>query len=222
MIDPGHVRDAVAQVRARVAAAGGIDVALVAVTKSFGVDAVLAAIEAGCDKIGENYAQECVTKLAALAPHARPEVHFIGHLQSNKVRLLVPVVDVWETIDRQSVVDALARRAPGARVLVQVNTTGEASKSGAEPRAAPDVVAAARAAGLHVEGLMTVGPTHAPPEAARPAFRLLRRLADDLGLLTCSMGMSHDLEVAVEEGSTEVRIGTALFGRRPRDGTAFG
>jgi hypothetical protein len=107
-------------------------------------------------------------------------------------------------------------------VLVQVNTTGEMSKSGAGPQEATAVVAAARAAGLHVEGLMTVGPTDTPPEAARPGFRLLRRLADDLGLATCSMGMSHDLEVAVEEGSTEVRIGTALFGRRPLDGAAFG
>lgn len=222
MIDPVLVRDAVADVRARIARAGGVDVALVAVTKSFGVDAVLAAVAAGCDKIGENYAQECVAKLAALPGDVRPEVHFIGHLQSNKVRMLVGVVDVWETIDRQSVVDALARRAPGARVLVQVNTTGEVAKSGAEPREVANVVAAARTAGLHVEGLMTVGPTDAPAEAARPAFRLLRHLADDQGLVTCSMGMTHDLEVAVEEGSTEVRIGTALFGRRPQDGATFG
>lgn len=222
MIDRAQVRDAVAEVRARIARAGGVDVALVAVTKSFGVDAVLAALEAGCDKIGENYAQECVAKLSAVPGESRPEVHFIGHLQSNKVRMLAPLVDVWETIDRESLVTEVSRRAPGATVLVQVNTTGEASKSGATPTDALRVVAAARAAGLRVEGLMTVGPTDATPEAARPAFRLLRRLADDLGLVTCSMGMSHDLEIAVEEGTTEVRIGTALFGRRPQDSTVFG
>jgi uncharacterized pyridoxal phosphate-containing UPF0001 family protein len=152
------------------------------------------------------------------APVASAEglaVHFIGQLQSNKVRLLAGLVDVWETVDRPRLVAELARRSPGARVLVQVDTTGEPGKGGCPLADVPELVVAAGAAGLVVEGLMTVGPTEGGPEAARPGFRAVRRLVDELGLTTCSMGMSADLDVAVEEGTTEVRVGTALFGARP-------
>jgi len=141
-------------------------------------------------------------------------VHFIGQLQSNKVRLVADVVSVWETIDRPSIVREVARRAPGATVLVQVDTTGEPGKGGCPPGEVAALVDAAGAAGLVVEGLMTVGPTEGGPEAARPAFRAVRALVDRLGLPTCSMGMSADLEVAVQEGATRVRLGTALFGPR--------
>jgi hypothetical protein len=130
------------------------------------------------------------------------------------VRQLAGRVDVWETVDRMRLVAEIARRAPGATVLIQVDTAGEQGKGGCAPAAVADLVGAARATGLVVDGLMTVGPTAGGPEAARPGFRLVRRLADDLGLATCSMGMSGDLEVAVEEGATEVRVGTALFGTR--------
>ena len=182
-------------------------------TKGFGPDAVAAAAAAGCASIGENYAQELLAKAeAALA--AGVAVHFIGRLQSNKVRLVADVVSVWESVDRPSIVDELARRAPGATILVQVAATGEPGKGGCPPGDVAALVARAGAAGLRVDGLMTVGPTEGGPEAARPAFRLVRRLADDLGLRSCSMGMSADLEVAVEEGATEVRLGTALFGPR--------
>jgi uncharacterized pyridoxal phosphate-containing UPF0001 family protein len=142
-------------------------------------------------------------------------VHFIGRLQSNKVRQLAGVVDVWETIDRPALVTELARRAPGATILVQVNTTGEPGKGGCPPDDVAALVEAARAAGLVVDGLMTVGPTVGGAEAARPGFRTTRRLLDRLGLATCSMGMSDDLEAAIEEGATRVRLGTALFGPRP-------
>lgn len=141
-------------------------------------------------------------------------MHFIGQLQSNKVRQLAGFVDVWETVDRPRLVDEVAKRAPGATVLLQVDTSGEPGKGGCAPGDVPDLLRAARRAGLVVDGLMTVGPTAGGPEAARPGFRLVRRLVDDLGLATCSMGMSGDLEVAVEEGSTQVRVGTALFGAR--------
>ena len=144
----------------------------------------------------------------------RPEVHFIGHLQSNKVRLLAPVVDVWETVDRPTLARSIARAAPGSRVFVQVNTSGESQKSGCGPEETGALVADCRDEGLVVEGLMTIGPL-AEPAAARPGFRLLRELADELGLVGCSMGMSADLEIAVEEGATHVRIGSALFGPRP-------
>jgi hypothetical protein len=124
------------------------------------------------------------------------------------------VVDVYESVDRTSLVDAIARRDPGARVLVQVDTTGEPGKGGCPPGDVANVVAAALDAGLRVEGLMTVGPTEGGPEAARPGFRTVRELTSRLDLAVCSMGMTADLEVAVEEGSTQVRVGTALFGWR--------
>jgi uncharacterized pyridoxal phosphate-containing UPF0001 family protein len=164
--------------------------------------------------IGENYAQELLTKRAA-ALAAGVAVHFIGRLQSNKVRLLADTVAVWESVDRPSLVDQIARRAPGATVLLQVNATGEVDKGGCPPDDVPELLVRAREGGLVVDGLMTVGPTEGGTEAARPGFRLVRRLVDELGLRTCSMGMTDDLEVAVEEGSTRVRLGTALFGPRP-------
>lgn len=224
-VDPVEVARRVAEVRDRIASAGGATtgpsaVRLVAVTKTFGPDAIRAAVEAGCDAVGENYAQELLTKWTALTaggvePFRLPEVHFIGRLQSNKVRSLVGVVNVWQTVDRVSVVSELGRRAAGARVLVQVNATGESDKGGVPIEDARDLVAAATDAGLVVEGLMTVGPTDGGPEDARRPFALTRALCDDLGLAVCSMGMTHDLEVAVQEGATMVRIGTALFGSRP-------
>ena len=163
-----------------------------------------------------NYAQELLAKREALAV-AGLDVHFIGQLQSNKVRPLVDVVDVWETIDRARLVDELARRAPGARLLVQVAVPGATgAKGGCHPDEVAGLVAAATAAGLRVEGLMTVGPTTGGPEVARLTFRMVKTLADELGLATCSMGMTADLDVAVEEGSTRVRVGTALFGPRDR------
>lgn len=216
-------------VRARLERLGAPEVLIVAVTKGFDIGAVQAALAAGYRHIGENYAQELVDKMAALAemsgrygdalPMAMsepPVVHFIGRLQTNKVRLLADIVDLYESVDRLSLVETLARHVPGARILIQVNTTGEAAKGGCRPDEVESLVVAATAAGLAVEGLMTVGPTDQPADAARPGFRLVRSLVDRLGLRVCSMGMSHDLEVAVEEGSTEVRLGRAIFGERVR------
>jgi pyridoxal phosphate enzyme (YggS family) len=187
------------------------------VTKGFGPDAIDAAAAAGCRMIGENYAQELLAKHPAAAA-AGVAVHFIGRLQSNKVRLVADIVAVWESVDRPALVDEIARRAPGASVLVQVNTTGEPDKGGCEPEAAAGLVGRARDAGLVVDGLMTVGPTEGGADAARAGFRLVRGLVDELGLRSCSMGMTDDLEVAVEEGTTRVRLGTALFG--PRTGVS--
>lgn len=201
-----------AEVRSRIAAAGGVGVDVVAVTKTFGIDEAFAAYRAGCAAVGESYAQEAAAKFAGLdVPF---EVRFVGHLQTNKVRLLAPFVTVYESVDRLSLVHEIARRAPGARVLVQVNATGEATKGGCEPDEVEHLVEAAATAGLLVEGLMTIGPTEGGPVAARPAFGLVRAAVDRLGLRVCSMGMTDDLEVAVAEGSTEVRVGTALFGPR--------
>lgn len=213
-VDPAEVIRRVVDVRGRIERAGGRDVRLVAVTKTWGVDAVEAAAAAGCDAIGENYAQELVAKLTG-RPSPLP-VHFIGRLQTNKVRLVAGLVDVYETVDRASLADALAHRVPGASVLVQVSSDGDPAKGGCALDEVPALVEDCAARGLRVLGLMTVGPTEGGPEAARPGFRAVRSSCDRLGLPVCSMGMSDDLEVAVQEGSTEVRIGSALFGpRRP-------
>ncbi len=190
------------------------EVRVVAVTKGFGGWAIEAAVSAGCPAIGENYAQELAAKREVIERLA-PEVHFIGRLQTNKVRLVADLVDVWASLDRASLVDEVAKRAPGARVLIQVDTTGDPAKGGCAVADVAALVARARDVGLTVAGLMTVGPTGEPAESARMGFRQVRGLVDDLGLDVCSMGMSGDLEVAVQEGSTEVRIGTALFGPRP-------
>lgn len=190
------------------------EVSVVAVTKGFGEWAIEAAVSAGCPAIGENYAQELAAKRDVIE-RLVPEVHFIGRLQTNKVRLVADLVDVWASLDRASLVDEVAMRAPAARVLIQVDTTGDPAKGGCGVADVAELVARAREGGLVVEGLMTVGPTGEPAESARMGFRQVRNLVDDLGLDVCSMGMSADLEVAVQEGSTEVRIGTALFGPRP-------
>lgn len=216
-IEAASVRAALAEVRERIGRAGGDDrVSVLAVTKGFGPDAIDAAVAAGLDAIGENYAQELRAKDDAVDRHAGVlRVHFIGQLQTNKVRSIAGRVHCYETVDRPSLVRELARRDPGARVLVQVDTTGEPGKGGCPEGDVADLVERARGAGLDVAGLMTVGPTTGGAEAARAGFARVRRLVDDLGLVVCSMGMTDDLEVAVEEGSTEVRVGTALFGPRP-------
>lgn len=204
------VAQRLAEVHARIEAAGGdLDrVRVLAVTKTFGADAVREAVAAGLVDCGESRAQELLAKA--------PEVegvrwHFVGRLQTNKVRQLAGLVAVWQSVDRPDLVDELAKRAPGARVLVQVNVSREPQKGGCDPDATADLVAQATDAGLDVAGLMCVPAVG----AAREGFRLLREQADRLGLEERSMGMTGDLEVAVEEGSTMVRVGTALFGPRP-------
>lgn len=211
--DARTVGEALERVRQRIRSAGGDEsVEIVAVTKGFGADAIEAALAAGCRAIGENYAQELLAKRDAAQ---RAEVHFIGQLQTNKVRQIAGLVDVFETVDRPKLAAEIARRAPGARVLVQVDTTGEPGKGGCPVAELDALVEHVRQSGLDLIGLMTVGPTEGGPEAARGGFRQVRALVDHYGLSVCSMGMTDDLEVAVQEGSTQVRVGSALFGPRP-------
>lgn len=202
------------EVRERIASAGGSpgDVTIVAVTKGFDPETVKAALDAGLNDLGENYGQELESKAA----EAKGEVrwHFLGRVQRNKVRRLVPLVHLWQSVDRLAAGREIAGRAPGARVLVQVNVSGEADKNGCSFDEAPAVVDALQELGLDVRGLMAVGPA-GPPELARPGFRRLNQLAERLGLAERSMGMTDDLEVAVQEGTTMVRVGRALFGARP-------
>jgi pyridoxal phosphate enzyme (YggS family) len=194
------------------------DVEVTAVTKAFAPSVIDAAVEAGCTAIGENYAQELLSKqptIEHLDAGRRPRIDFIGHLQSNKVRQLAGLVDRWCTIDRNSIAREIAKRAPGAEVLIQVNTTAEEHKSGCRPGDVVELRERCADLGLRVVGLLTIGPTGLPPEDAAPGFRVVRSLVDDLGLAVCSMGMTADFDIAVACGSTNIRIGSLLFGARP-------
>lgn len=212
MIDPAEVASRVAQVREDISAAGGRNVSLIAVTKTFPLAAIDAAFSAGCDGVGENYAQELADKASGGLPAI--EVHFIGALQSNKVRLIAPFVTLWQTVERESVMRELGRRVPGAKVLLQVNTTQEPTKGGVAPGEVETMLSMAVSHGLDVRGLMTIGPTGGSLADQEAAFRTLRGLVDMNGLSICSMGMSDDFAVAVACGSTMVRIGSRLFGAR--------
>ncbi len=203
-----------AAVRARLAATGRADeVTLLAVTKTRGAEVARAAVALGLIDLGENYAQELEAKAADLADTGA-RWHMIGGLQRNKVKKLAGRVWCWQTVDRDALVTEIARRDPGANVLIQIRPPGEGEgKAGCDLDAAAGLVERADAAGLQVLGAMTVGPTDAAVDP-RPTFAATRAFVDRFGLEVCSMGMSRDLEAAVAEGSTMVRIGTDLFGRR--------
>ncbi|HEX9050454.1 MAG TPA: YggS family pyridoxal phosphate-dependent enzyme [Anaeromyxobacter sp.] len=193
-------------------------VTLVAVSKTHPAEAIREAYAAGQRDFGENYAQEWREKADALAALADLRWHFVGGLQTNKVKLLAGRVHLVHAVDREELARELSRRfgqkGAVARVLLEVNTGGEATKGGCAPADAPALAAAIRALpAVELRGLMGMPP---PGEDPRPHFRLLRALRDRLGLAELSMGMSADWPVAVEEGATIVRIGTAIFGERPR------
>jgi pyridoxal phosphate enzyme (YggS family) len=213
----GEIAERLAEVRERVATAARSTgrapdaVTLVAVTKTVPLDDIRAAIAAGAVDLGENRVQELVAKADATT-HEAPRWHLIGRLQRNKVRAAAPHVALWQSIDRDDLAIEVGRRAPGAAVLVQVNVGGEEQKGGCAPEATAPLVEACRTHGLRVEGLMTVPPAVGDPV---PVFAQLRRLTDDLGLSVCSMGMSGDFEAAIAQGSTMVRVGSAIFGPRP-------
>lgn len=204
---------ALSRIRERIEAAGGDPgaVRILPVTKGHPVSAVEAARAAGLTDAGESYAQELLAKAQDLDVDVR--WHMIGRLQRNKVRQIAAFVHLWQTIDRLSLAGEVARRSPGARVLVQVNVTGAEQQGGCPPERVAALTEGCADLGLEVRGLMAIGPL-GPPAASRVAFRRVRELADGLGLPERSMGMSDDLEAAVAEGSTLVRIGTALFGPR--------
>lgn len=208
-----EILERLATVRGRVAMVGADPdgVELVAVTKGFSAQTVEAAVAAGLQHLGENYAAELITKA-----HERPELcwHFLGALQRNKTARLAPHVSVWEAIDRLPAAAMVADRAPGAAVLVQVNVTGDPNKRGCAPEATEALVTKCAGLGLDVRGLMTVGP-EGDREGARVCFKTLAGLARTLGLRSLSMGMSDDFDIAVGEGATTIRLGRALFGSRP-------
>jgi pyridoxal phosphate enzyme (YggS family) len=223
-----------AAIQARVAAAceragrPAEAVTVIAVSKTQPIDAVREAVAAGVRELGENYAQELATKLAALeaAPLASPAPlrwHFIGRLQRNKVKLVAGRVALVHAVDTLELAEELAKRAGGAvqPILLAVNLAGEDTKGGATSETAPALARAlAAVTGCSLAGLMTMPPPADDAAASRPYFDQLRalrdRLQDELGrpLPILSMGMSHDFEVAIACGATHVRIGTAIFGSR--------
>ena len=220
------IRAGLLRVRERIAAAAERagrrpdDILLIAVSKTVEADRVREAIEAGVTALGENRVQEAKAKVAALG---RPVPwHLIGHLQTNKVKDALEIFDVIHSIDRLEVARECERRAAGAGrpvdVLLEINVAGEPQKSGFAPAALDEALEAiAGLAHLKVRGLMAIPPVVERAEESRPAFRALRALAERHRLGELSMGMSGDFEVAIEEGATMVRVGTAIFGpREPR------
>ena len=196
-------------------------VQLVAVTKNFGPHAWDWARDAGCDAVGENYAQEAVANARDADTVNRLPLHFIGHLQSNKLSALYGTVHTWQTIDRESLILGLAKlfAAHGGdtpSVLLQVNIADETQKSGCHPREVEKLVELARSNHLYVGGLMVMGPSNADPTVTRQTFREARKMCSELGLSECSAGMSHDYRIALEEGATMIRVGSAIFGERPQ------
>ena len=228
------IGDRIAAVRERIARAAGRSgregegVTLVAVSKTQTAEAVREAFAAGIRVFGENRVQEAEAKAGALADleGAGLEWHLVGHLQVNKARKAAPLFDLIHSLDSSELGRKLARLAAEGgrtiRALVQVDLAGEDTKFGIPETELFDVLDALRALpGLRVEGLMLLPPLFEEPERTRPFFRRLRALRDEAlarGLLagsSLSMGMSHDFEVAIEEGATLVRVGTAIFGERP-------
>jgi pyridoxal phosphate enzyme (YggS family) len=220
----------VARIRERIARAAERagcrvdDITLVAVSKTFSAEAVRAAHDAGLRHFGENRVQELEVKRGKLAA-LDATWHFIGHLQSNKARRAVELFDRIDALDSLPLaqkLDSLAREQ-GKRlpVLIEIHLGGESSKSGVEPVALPALAeATATLRNLEFRGLMAVPPYADEPERVRPYFRQLREMRDALSeslrgqFPTLSMGMSHDFETAIEEGATEIRIGSAIFGSR--------
>ena len=208
--------DRAGMLRERISALSGDRVEIVAVTKGFGSWALRLAAECGFRNVGENYAQELKAKWSALNEDQREavNVHFIGGMQTDKVRQVAEIVNVWQTVDRASLVRELSKRCPGSSVMVQVNLTENEAQGGCPMTEADQLISLATSAGLEVTGLMAIGP-QGDVASIRSAYRELVSLADDQGLRHRSIGMSNDLEIAIESGSTMVRIGTALFGDRP-------
>ena len=218
------VKDKIAQAALR-AGRNPQDVQLVAVSKTVSGEPIKQAIEAGVTILGESYIQEAQKKIGELGKAVRWD--FIGHLQSNKISYAVDLFEVIHSIDRLSLAQALSTRAAKKRktlrILVQVNISGEGAKSGIDTGRVNALVShIASLPNLTLEGLMTMPPYFTDPEKARPYFVALRKLRDTLmaeqdnriNLKELSMGMSGDFEVAIEEGATLVRVGTAIFGER--------
>jgi pyridoxal phosphate enzyme (YggS family) len=217
------LRESVVAVRERIErAAARADrdpsgITLVAVTKLFPAQAICDAYQLGLRDFGENYVQEFERKLPQAAALEGARFHLIGHLQSNKAHRAAEIFHVIQTVDSPKLARRLSEAGKPIEVMLEVKLSPEEAKHGAQSEGLPELIASVRAcANLRLTGLMTMPPWSDDPEESRPYFRRLRELAERHGLAGLSMGMSHDLEAAIEEGATTVRVGTALFGRRAK------
>lgn len=215
-----QVRSRIENAAARAGRNAG-EVTLLAVTKKFPPDVMIEAFELGLREFGENYVQEFEEKHPALITlggstlECSARFHLIGHLQSNKTKKAAELFQVIQTVDSAKLVRRLAESGAQMELMIEVKLSHEEAKYGAPPEAIPEIQEACAAySNLTLTGLMTMPPWTDDAEPSRPYFRRLRELAVKHGLSKLSMGMSHDLEVAIEEGATCVRIGTALFGPR--------
>lgn len=225
------IRDRLARVEERISQAAlragrdGASVRLVAVSKTMPVDAIRQALEAGITTLGENRVQEAKTKISLLSGPAA--WHLVGHLQTNKAKLAVQLFEMIHSLDSLKLARELDKHGRQSNTvvhgLIEVNLGSEESKSGTTEEGVRSVLEGAKElSNLRIDGLMTIPPYLADSESVRPYFRRLRILRDKLEgegwrLPVLSMGMSHDFEVAIEEGATMVRIGTAIFGTRPAE-----
>lgn len=222
------IRARLARIREQVADAGGDPDAtrIVAVTKGREHPTAAAAVAAGLSELGENYAQELLGKASSLQG---ARWHFIGNLQSNKVRHLAPHVELWQSVDRPRLLNEIARHSPGAQVLVQIAAQVVAGRGGCDPATARRLVAEAGDRGLRPIGLMAMA-LPGPPDEVRRQFRQVCTLADELELPVRSMGTSGDFTLAIEEGANLLRLGRVLLddprtvreqGRRGAGGTTL-
>ena len=204
------------------------EITLLAVSKSFSAGHIAEAVRRGVFDVGENYVQELLQKKSALNDD-RIRWHFIGHLQSNKVKYIIDWISLIQTVDTTALAREINNRAGRSKriveILLEVNTTGEQSKFGLRPEHVVNIVKQlVDLENIRISGLMTVGPFLPDPEGSRPMFRQLRQLKDEIAILNqqnaslkhLSMGMSGDFEVAIDEGATILRLGTAIFGSRTK------
>ena len=222
------IRENLAEVEERIASALARsrrrreEITLIAVTKTFPAITIQSAWQAGLRDFGENYVQEFEAKVPQLASLGGARYHLIGHLQSNKVNKASPIFDCVQTVDSARLASRLNQSradagVPALDVMVEVKLSTEEGKQCCDPKDLPKLLDEIRALPhLRLLGLMTIPPFFEDPERSRPAFARLRELASGHGLHALSMGMSNDFEVAIEEGATHIRVGTALFGRRTK------
>ncbi len=192
-------------------------VTLIAVTKVFPAGNIREAYDAGLREFGENYVQEFESKAPEVRDLAGARFHLIGHLQSNKAKKAAELFSVIQTVDSAKLARRLDEAGHALDIMLEVKLSGEDAKSGADPAELPALIEAVRATrNLRLLGLMTMPPWTDDAEPSRPYFRRLRELSVQFALPQLSMGMSHDFEVAIEEGATHIRVGTALFGKRKK------
>jgi PLP dependent protein len=192
-------------------------ITLIAVTKKFPAPVICEAYSLGLRVFGENYVQEFAEKQPPLSDLTEAQFHLIGHLQSNKARQAGSLFQAIETVDSEKLARRLNEVGKPLEVMIELKLSPEDSKVGASPEEVPDLIQAIRScSNLKLTGLMTMPPWNPDPENTRPYFRRLAELARTHQLPKLSMGMSHDLEAAIEEGATHIRVGTALFGPRTK------